>query len=181
MKRNTRVNHPPEVKVPADNRALVAPIYQSVKFSFDDVHQTERNLRGERDGFFYSRTSNPTLRQLELLLAELQGREACLLTGSGVSTIAATLLSLCRSGDHVLAFVESYGPTRYVVQHLLGKFGVGHTFLSIGDQAGIERELAARPVRLVIFESPTNPVTRDRRYRTPDRTCRARGHTHRHG
>ena len=160
MKRNTRVNHPPQVSVPADNRALVAPIYQSVKFSFDDVQETERHLRGEREGFFYSRTSNPTLRQLELLLSELQGRDACLLTGSGVATIAATLVSLCRSGDHILAFAESYGPTRYIVQHLLAKYGVAHTLLSIEDTAGIERVLKATPTRLVIFESPTNPVTK---------------------
>lgn len=160
MKKQTRVNHPPEVAVPADNRPLIAPIYQSVKFSFDDVQQTERHLRGEREGFFYSRTSNPTLRQLELLLAELQGRDACLLTGSGVATIAATLLSLCRSGDHILAFAESYGPTRYLVQHLLAKFGVTHTLLSIEDTAGIERVLSEKPTRLVIFESPTNPVTK---------------------
>src|ERR1700690_242237 len=98
MKNDTRVNHPPQVTLPSDNRALVTPIYQSVKFSFDDALQTERHLRGERDGFFYSRTSNPTLRQLEMLLAELQGRDDCLLTSSGVATVAASLLSLCRSG-----------------------------------------------------------------------------------
>jgi cystathionine beta-lyase/cystathionine gamma-synthase len=160
MKKHTRVNHPPEVPVPADNRALIAPIYQSVKFSFDDVQETERHLRGEREGFFYSRTSNPTLRQLELLLSELQGRDGCLLTGSGVATIAASLLSLCRSGDHILGFIESYGPTRYIVQHLLARFGVTNTLLSIEDTAGIERVLSEKPTRLVIFESPTNPVTK---------------------
>ena len=120
MKNNTRVNHPPTVVVPADNRPLVAPIHQSVKFTFDDSLETERYLRGGRDGFFYSRSSNPTLRQLELLLAELQGREDCLLTGSGVASIAAALLALCKAGDHVLVFAESYGPTRYLVQQLLG-------------------------------------------------------------
>jgi cystathionine beta-lyase/cystathionine gamma-synthase len=160
MKDDTRVIHPPDVAVPADNRPLVAPIYQSVKFSFDDAGETLRYLRGERDGFFYSRTSNPTLRQLQLLLAQLQGREECLLTGSGVATIAASLLALCKQGDHVLAFVESYGPTRYIVQHLLAKFGVIHTLLSIEDLDGIERVLREVPTRLVIFESPTNPVTK---------------------
>ena len=68
MKSNTFVNHPPEVAIPADNRPLVAPIYQSVKFSFDDVEATLRYQRGEREGFFYSRSSNPTLAQLERLL-----------------------------------------------------------------------------------------------------------------
>ena len=160
MKKDTRVIHPPVVAVPTDNRALVAPIYQSVKFSFDDTRETLRNLRGEREGFFYSRTSNPTLKQLQLLLAELQGRDDCLLTASGVATIAASLLSLCKCGDHVLAFVESYGPTRYIVQHLLAKFGVTHTLLSIEDRPGIERVLREVPTRLVMFESPTNPVTK---------------------
>ena len=160
MKDNTRVNHPPDVHVPADNRPLVAPIYQSVKFSFDDTAETQRFLRGAREGFFYSRSLNPTLKQLERLLADLQGREDCLLTGSGVATIAVALLSLCKAGDHVLAFVESYGPTRYIVQQLLGKFGVTHSLLSIEDLAGIERVLKSTPTRLVIFESPTNPVTK---------------------
>jgi cystathionine beta-lyase/cystathionine gamma-synthase len=160
MKDNTRVNHPPAVAVPADNRPLVAPIFQSVKFSFDDAAETQRYLHGEREGFFYSRTANPTLRQLELSLAQLQGREDCLLTGSGVASVAASLLSLCKQGDHVLAFVESYAPTRYIVQHLLAKFGVTHTLLSIEDLAGIERVLRETPTRLVVFESPTNPVTK---------------------
>ena len=160
MKDNTLVNHPPSVPLPADNRPLVAPIYQSVKFSFDDTAETQRYLRGEREGFFYSRQSNPTLKQLQLLLAQLQGRDDCLLTGSGVATIAASLLSLCKQGDHILAFVESYGPTRYIVQHLLAKFGVAHTLLSIEDLPGIERVLRDTPTRLVVFESPTNPVTK---------------------
>ena len=160
MKNTTRVNHPPAVDLPADNRPLVAPIYQSVKFSFDDSVETERYLHGERDGYFYSRSSNPTLRQLELMLALLQGREDCLLTGSGVAAIAAALLALCKAGDHVLVFAESYGPTRYLVQKLLAKYGVTHTLLSIDDHAGIERTLAAVPTRLIVFESPTNPITK---------------------
>ena len=160
MEKNTLVNHPPDVPLPADNRPLVAPIYQSVKFSFDDTEETLRYLRGQREGFFYSRSANPTLKQLQLLLARLQGRDDCLLTGSGVATIAASLLSVCKQGDHILAFVESYGPTRYIVQHLLAKFGVAHTLLSIEDLPGIERVLREVPTRLVVFESPTNPVTK---------------------
>jgi cystathionine beta-lyase/cystathionine gamma-synthase len=160
MKNDTLVNHPPAVPLDADNRPLVAPIYQSVKFSFDDTGETLRYLRGDREGFFYSRSANPTLKQLQLLLAQLQGRDDCLLTASGVATVAASLLSLCRQGDHVLAFVESYGPSRYIVQHLLAKFGVTHTLLSIEDRPGIERVLRDTPTRLVLFESPTNPVTK---------------------
>ena len=160
MKNTTLVNHPPAVAVPSDNRPLVAPIYQSVKFSFDDTNETVRYQHGEREGFYYSRNANPTLLQLQRLLSELQGRDDCLLTGSGVATIAASLLALCKAGDHVLLFVESYGPTRYIVQHLLAKFAVTHTMLSIEDLAGTEKLLEEKPTRLVIFESPTNPITK---------------------
>jgi cystathionine beta-lyase/cystathionine gamma-synthase len=160
MKNSTRVNHPPDVAVPPDNRPVVAPIYQTVKFEFESVEEALRAQRGERPGFSYLRTSNPTTRQLELTLAQLQGREDCVVCASGVGVIAQTLLSLTRAGDHVLGFVESYGPTRHLVRRTLAKFAVSHTLLSIEDLAGVERVLAARPTRLLIFESPTNPVNK---------------------
>jgi cystathionine beta-lyase/cystathionine gamma-synthase len=175
MKKTTRVNHPPAVEVPAGNQPLVAPIYQSVKFEFDTVEDTEQFLRGERPGFFYSRASNPTTRQLEKLLAELQGREDCLVTASGVGAVAQTLLTLTKQGDHVLCFVETYNPTRYLIRRLLRRFGVSHTMLSIEDNAGIERTLAAQPTRLVFFESPTNPVTKIADIAAITRLARAAG------
>jgi cystathionine beta-lyase/cystathionine gamma-synthase len=160
MKKSTRVNHPPAVELPPGNHAVVAPIYQTVKFEFDTLADTEAFLRGGRPGFYYTRASNPTTRQLEQLLAELQGREDCLVTASGVGAIAQTLLALTRHGDHVVCFVETYNPTRYLIRRLLARFGITHTMLGVEDLAGVERELAARPTRLVFFESPTNPITR---------------------
>ncbi|HEV3285277.1 MAG TPA: aminotransferase class I/II-fold pyridoxal phosphate-dependent enzyme, partial [Steroidobacteraceae bacterium] len=175
MKKPTRVNHPPEVELPPGNRSLVAPIYQSVKFEFDTLEETERYLRGERPGFFYTRTSNPTTRQLELLLAELQGRPDCLVTATGVGAIAQTLLALTKQGDHILCFVETYNPTRYLIRRLLGRFGVTHQMLSIEDLAGVERALAAQATRLVFFESPTNPVTKIADVAALTRLARAAG------
>ena len=160
MKKSTLVNHPPIVQVPADNRPVVAPIHQTVKFEFETVDETLRSLRGDRAGFFYLRSSNPTTRQLELTLAQLQGREDCVVCASGVGAIAQTLLSLTKAGDHVLCFIETYGPTRQIIRRTLAKFGVNHTMLSIEDLAGIERVLSSRPTRLIMFESPTNPVNK---------------------
>ncbi len=160
MKGRTRVNHPPEVRLPADNRPLVAPIHQTVKFAFETLEETLRFNRGERDGWFYTRRSNPTTRQLELLLAELQQRDDCVATGSGAAAVATCLLSQLRSGDHMLCFVETYGPTVALIRGTLARLGVSHTMLSIEDDAGIERVLAEKKARLVYFESPTNPLTR---------------------
>jgi cystathionine beta-lyase/cystathionine gamma-synthase len=160
MKERTRIVHPPHVRPPEDNEPLVAPIYQSVKFGLPTVAETLRSLRGEREGFFYSRSANPTTRQLEQTLAALQGREDAIVCSSGVGAVAQTLLGLLKSGDHLLCFAETYGPTRSLIRRTLQRYGVQHTMLSIEDDAGIERVLASTPTRLVIFESPTNPVTR---------------------
>jgi cystathionine beta-lyase/cystathionine gamma-synthase len=160
MKPPTLVNHPPDVSPPPGNLPVIAPIYQSVKYEFETVDDTLRMLRGETPGYFYMRASNPTTRQLELTLARLQGRDDCLATASGVNSIAQTLIALTKSGDHILFFIETYGPTRNIIRRLLARFGVEHTLLSIEDLAGIENVLASRPTRLVFFESPTNPVTK---------------------
>jgi cystathionine beta-lyase/cystathionine gamma-synthase len=158
MKDTTFVTHPPQVEVAADNHPLVAPIYQSVKFTFDSMDEIERHQRGERDGFWYLRRGNPTLRQLELTLAKLQGREECLLTASGVAATNLAMLALCKQNDHVVCFAEMYGPTRYMARKVLARYGVRHTLLSIDDLDGLEKVLAATPTRLMIFESPTNPI-----------------------
>jgi cystathionine beta-lyase/cystathionine gamma-synthase len=175
VKDSTRVNHPPEVPVPADNRPVVAPIYQTVKFEFESVEEAMRSQRGERPGFWYLRTSNPTTRQLELTLAQLQGREDCVVCASGVGVIAQALLSLTRQGDHVLCFIETYGPTRHLVLRTLAKFGVTHTMLSIEDLAGVERVLSTRPTRVMIFESPTNPINKIADIAALTRLARAHG------
>ena len=51
-----------------------------------------------------------------------------------------------------------YQPTRAMIRRVLGRFGVTSTLLSVDDLGGLERTLAERPVRVVAFESPTNPV-----------------------
>jgi cystathionine beta-lyase/cystathionine gamma-synthase len=156
----TLLNHPPEVAVPADNRPLVAPIHQSVKFEFEQVDEALRLFRGERPGFFYQRSGNPTTRQLELTLAQLQGREDCIACASGVAAINGALMGLTAAGDHVICFMESYGPTRIFIRRTLARFGVRHTLLSIEDVASVGRVLASTPTRLMVFESPTNPVNK---------------------
>jgi cystathionine beta-lyase/cystathionine gamma-synthase len=160
MKEKTRLVHPPQVAVPPENLPLVAPIYQSVKFEHDTVAETLRALRGEREGFFYSRSSNPTTRQLEQTLAAMQGRDDAIVCGSGVGAIAQALLGLLKAGDHVLCFVETYAPTRTLIRRTLARYGVKHTMLSIEDNEGIERVLRGTPTALVIFETPTNPIMR---------------------
>jgi len=75
-----------------------------------------------------------------------------------VAAVNLAVLALCKQGDHVVLFAEMYQPTRYMIRRVLARYGVTHTMLSIEDTAGIEQTLASKPTRLVIFETPSNPV-----------------------
>ncbi len=157
MKPSTFANHPPEILLPEGNRPLVAPIYQSVKFEFPTLAETEESWeRGA--GFNYSRTANPTVAALEATLAGLQGRQGCVAVGSGMGAVSTALWSLLAAGDHVLSFAESYGPTRRMITKVLARYGVRSTFVSIDDHAAVERVLGEHQTAVVWFESPTNPV-----------------------
>jgi cystathionine beta-lyase/cystathionine gamma-synthase len=158
MKTETLTNHPPQITIATDNPPLVAPIYQTVKFTFDELGEAQRHGRGEREGFAYSRIDNPTTHQLELTLAALQRRDRCVLTSSGVAAIALTMQALCKQGDHLVVFAEGYAPTRNVARRVLSRFGVNFSVLSVEDHLAIERTLRTTPTRLMLFESPTNPI-----------------------
>lgn len=175
MKDETRVNHPPAIELPDDNHPLNLPIFQNVKWETDTVAEAERVARGERPGFFYSRLANPSVRQLELLLAQLQKRDDCMVTASGVNALTQTLIGLTRAGDHVIFFTEGYGPTRQIIRKMLSRFGISHSMRSIDDLEGLERELKSRRTRLVWFESPTNPVNKIADIASITRLARAHG------
>lgn len=157
---DTLVNHVKHPQLLGSNRPLQAPIYQGVKYTTDTLDELKKIFVENSGRYVYSRHSNPTVRQLEELLASLQGCEDGICVGSGVAAISSVLLSLLKSGDHVIMFWESYKPTRYLVRELLAKFGISHSILSVTDIDKLESIIQPGKTKLVLFESPTNPITR---------------------
>ncbi|MES2745767.1 MAG: PLP-dependent aspartate aminotransferase family protein [Bdellovibrionota bacterium] len=153
----TFCNHPEFHPLPIDNRPLTPPIYQSVKFTISTFDELKKVFRGEREGYFYSRAGNPTLRVLETTLARLQSTEDGRVLASGIAAITNTLLALLKSGDRFIYFLESYGPSRAFTEGMLEKFGVKAIRLSLDDHEGIKRELAVPGTKAILFEAVTNP------------------------
>lgn len=157
MKKETRVNHQPEVSLPAGNRSVVEPLYRSVKFTYPSIEESLSKEARTR-GFDYTRDSNPTTRQLELLCAELQDRADAIAVSTGMAAVWLSLLGSLSAGDRVVIFAESYRPTRVAVRKHLPRFGIDFSMLGIRDEAATERAFADPATRAVIFESPTNPM-----------------------
>jgi cystathionine beta-lyase/cystathionine gamma-synthase len=146
----TRLNHPPEVKLPEGNRPVTGPVYNSAKFALSpDAPYSEQ--------FLYTRLSNPTTRQLELTLAEIQGREDCLVLASGAAALASVFLSTLKQGDHLITFTQLYKPARGFIREKLPHYGIESTFLNLERPELLEEHIRPGKTKLIHFESPSNP------------------------
>ncbi|PWK78375.1 cystathionine beta-lyase/cystathionine gamma-synthase [Mucilaginibacter oryzae] len=133
--------------------AVSPPIMQSSNFCFKDVAGLRAAMANEFEGNLYSRGQNPTLNILRKKLAALDGAEDALLFSSGISAISVPILSLLKSGDHIVAVDNIYSWTIKLFQDLLPKFGITTTFI---DGTVFENfEAAIQPqTRLIYLESP---------------------------
>lgn len=161
LSEKTRLVHPQKVELPKGNKPLVSPIHQSVKYTPENMAQFKSILAGRGQGYLYSRISNPTVRELELALADLQGREDALATASGIGALTAVAMTFLNSGDSVAVFTESYKPTRLLLGGILQRFGVRVLRFDRDDYESFDASCKSpHPPKMLFFESPTNPVLR---------------------
>lgn len=137
--------------------ALEPPLTLSSAFAFESAETAAAAFRGENDAFIYGRWGNPTVQRLEARLAELESGEAAIATASGMAAIAGVLLTMTRSGDHVVAPRSMYGETARLLRERLPRFGVETTFVDDTSSSGYAA--AIRPTtKLLYVESPANPT-----------------------
>lgn len=145
---------------PAKNDgALTPPLHLSSTFAFETAEAGADIFAGHREGYFYSRISNPTLDVLEQRIASLEGAEAGLATASGMGAITSTLWTLLAPGDELIVDRTLYGCTFAFMNHGLAKFGITVTHVDMTDPANLERVISAK-TRVVYFETPANPNMR---------------------
>jgi cystathionine beta-lyase/cystathionine gamma-synthase len=138
------------------NGPLATPIYQTSTFEVTDSDQQVRAISSD---MFYTRYGNPTHTVAENSIAELEGADGALLFASGMGAITTTLLSLLKTGDHIVAQRDIYGGATKFLSQWLPKLGIETTFVDTTDYDQHAR--AIRPnTRLLYLESPTNPTLR---------------------
>lgn len=147
---NSKLNHPETPELVQGNRPLISPIYHSAKFTPSEDHPYW-------DQFMYSRVANPTNRELEMTLAELQKREDCLVVASGIAALTGVFLSLLKSGDHIITFRELYKPSRIFIRDYLPRYNIEHSLLTLTQLKDLEAAIIPGKTKLIHFESPTNP------------------------
>jgi cystathionine beta-lyase/cystathionine gamma-synthase len=138
------------------NGPLAIPIYQTSTF---EVTDNDEQLRATHTDHFYTRYGNPTNTVAETTIAALEGMEAALTFASGMGAITTTIMTLLKSGDHIVAQRDIYGGANKFLSQWLPKMGIETTFV---DTTKYEQHARAiRPnTKLLYVESPTNPTLR---------------------
>lgn len=136
----------------------VKPIYQTTAFTFTDLEDIENFYRGNK-GYLYSRVGNPNTDDLAAAVALLEKAPKGVATSSGLSAILVGLLSVLKSGDHIIAPDDIYGGTYELLSKELASFGIGVTFVSFEDKANILKHIQSN-TKMLYSESITNPLLR---------------------
>lgn len=136
----------------------VWPIFQSSTFDFTDHDSARKVLTHEIEGYCYTRSNNPNTEALEKMMALLEGGEDCVVFSSGMAATTSFLLSVLKTGDHVVIGNVIYGNTTVFSQSTLVNLGIK---LSTIDTSNLEitKKAITPQTRVVYLETPANPTS----------------------
>ncbi len=155
----TRAVHGPPPR-PVEQVPLVPPVHRATTFVFPSAREMADVFAGREQGWSYSRTDNPTATAFADAVAALEdptGTAVGQPFASGSAATSTVLMSLCRSGSHVVAPREVYGGTWSTLTRLLGRFGVRTSFIDGTDLNAVRA--AVRPETALVWgEVLANPT-----------------------
>ncbi len=126
-------------------------------FAYDSAEEAEGRFNGEREGFVYSRQTNPTVAMFEERMALIEGADVGRATATGMAAMTASLLCQLKCGDHVIGAEALFGSNRWLLDELLPRYGIETTVVKGGDLSAWQTAL--RPNTKVLFcETPANPT-----------------------
>jgi len=126
-------------------------------YAYDSAEQAAARMSGDEEGYVYSRYGNPTNQMLAERLAALEGAETCRVTASGMGAISSAMIVPCSVGDRVVAASALFGSCRHICSTILPRYGVETKFVNGSDMDAWKKALS-KPTRLVLIESPSNPL-----------------------
>ncbi len=104
----------------------------------------------------YSRFKNPTVDEFINKIADLEGAEDGVATGTGMAAIFATFMTFLSKGDHILSASAVFGSTHTILTKYLPKWGFESSYFDMNHPETIEA-LIKPNTRLLYVETPSNP------------------------
>ena len=138
-------------------RGVVPPIYQTATYAFETAREMQDIFEGKSEGFVYSRVGNPTQKVFEEKMAVLEGGESAKAFASGMGAINAAVLSIVKSGDHVISDRTIYGSTYDLFTEIFPRLGINVSMIDLSKTDELEENLQDN-TKLIFCETPTNPT-----------------------
>ncbi len=132
------------------------PIYQTTSYVFNDTEHAANLFSLKELGFIYTRLNNPTNDILQQRLAAIEGGIGAVVFASGTSAISTGLLTLLKSGDHIVASSSLYGGTFTLLNVTLPRLGITTTFVDASNPENFKNAVQEN-TRAFFVESLGNP------------------------
>ncbi|MCA2012953.1 O-succinylhomoserine sulfhydrylase [Cereibacter sphaeroides] len=137
---------------------MAEAMYLTQGFAYPTAESAEaRFVKTAEDEFIYARYGNPTVAVFEDRIAALEGTEDAFAAASGMAAVSGALTALLKGGDRVVASRALFGSCLYVLEEVLGRYGVHVDFVDGTDLSQWEAALAS-PAQVVFLESVSNPT-----------------------
>jgi O-acetylhomoserine (thiol)-lyase len=137
--------------------ALHQPIHTAVTWGYDDIQGLVNVFQNKEKGYAYSRQGNPTVTALEVKVTQMEQGMATVAFSTGMAAITATVMSLLKAGDHIIASSYLFGNTRSIMQTLID-LGIEISFV---DATSVQHftDAAQQNTKMVFVETIANPAT----------------------
>jgi cystathionine beta-lyase/cystathionine gamma-synthase len=142
-----------------DTQAIRRPIHMANSYEMPtDIEELLKVFSWDHpDKFQYTREHSASPRYLEERLTVLEGSEECVVAASGMGAISATLFTLLKAGDHVVAPEVCYSASQEMFSKHLPRFGVKVSLVDSTDNAEVEAAITKK-TKVVYIETPGNPL-----------------------
>jgi cystathionine beta-lyase/cystathionine gamma-synthase len=145
MRKETQCVHSGTIK-DTMHGGVNSPIFTSTAFNYLD-----------REHVAYPRYFNtPNQNAVVAKICALEGAEDGVLFSSGMAAISTVILGFAGAGDHVLMMDELYGGTHAFATSEFDRLGIAFSFAA--TDAGTVCSAITEKTRVIVIESPTNPL-----------------------
>ena len=140
-----------------EHGVLHKAIHPSVAYGYEDARHLAEVFQGKRPGYNYGRQLNPTVTALQNRITKMEDGIATVAFATGMAAISSTMLSLLKSGDHLVASAFLFGNTNSFFG-TLQRLGVEVTFVDATSSDAVAAAIKSN-TRAVFVETIANPVT----------------------
>jgi O-succinylhomoserine sulfhydrylase len=161
--KNIKMSQHPETRAiriqteKTNQKEHATPLFLTSSFTYDSAEQMAAAFADDNlDINIYSRFSNPTVDEFIAKMADLEGAEDGVATGTGMAAIFGTFMTFLGKGDHIVSASAVFGSTHTILTKYLPKWGIESTYFDMTQPESLATAIRKNK-KMLYLETPSNP------------------------